>query len=180
MGRAAAAGRGAGGARRWLPWLGLCFWAAGAAAARGKRGAERAAEPGGGRGGRDRWYPHLWPWLSKLRPAPPRARGAQGLALGWRTSEGTTVCLPPQVCDQLQSYRLLGPQGPYPALILFARSLFRALPNCCRLESPFLFTPISFSRVHSTSFRSEPVLGWAPRGVSESSWGEGTGYWETR
>ncbi|XP_070316006.1 netrin receptor UNC5D isoform X5 [Odocoileus virginianus] len=35
MGRAAAAGRGAGGARRWLPWLGLCFWAAGAAAARG-------------------------------------------------------------------------------------------------------------------------------------------------
>lgn len=25
------------GARRWLPWLGLCFWAAGAAAARGKR-----------------------------------------------------------------------------------------------------------------------------------------------
>ncbi|XP_027385649.1 netrin receptor UNC5D isoform X3 [Bos indicus x Bos taurus] len=35
MGRAAAAGRGAGGARQWLPWLGLCFWAAGAAAARG-------------------------------------------------------------------------------------------------------------------------------------------------
>ncbi|XP_038308529.1 netrin receptor UNC5D isoform X4 [Canis lupus baileyi] len=35
MGRAAAAGGGAGGARRWLPWLGLCFWAAGAAAARG-------------------------------------------------------------------------------------------------------------------------------------------------
>ncbi|XP_055423086.1 uncharacterized protein LOC129643032 isoform X2 [Bubalus kerabau] len=34
MGRAAAAGRGAGGARQWLPWLGLCFWAAGAAAAR--------------------------------------------------------------------------------------------------------------------------------------------------
>ncbi|XP_036313061.2 netrin receptor UNC5D isoform X5 [Pipistrellus kuhlii] len=44
MGRAAAAGEGAGGARRglpwlqwlpWLPWLGMCFWAAGAAAARG-------------------------------------------------------------------------------------------------------------------------------------------------
>ncbi|XP_034503427.1 netrin receptor UNC5D isoform X11 [Ailuropoda melanoleuca] len=33
MGRAAAAGGGAGGARVWLPWLGLCFWAAGAAAA---------------------------------------------------------------------------------------------------------------------------------------------------
>lgn len=32
----AAAGGGCG-ARRWLPWLGLCFWAAGAAAARGKR-----------------------------------------------------------------------------------------------------------------------------------------------
>ncbi|XP_020931794.1 netrin receptor UNC5D isoform X11 [Sus scrofa] len=35
MGRAAAAGGGAGGARRWLSWLGLCFWTAGAAAARG-------------------------------------------------------------------------------------------------------------------------------------------------
>ncbi|XP_059941976.1 netrin receptor UNC5D isoform X2 [Mesoplodon densirostris] len=35
MGRAAAARRGAGGARRWLSWLELCFWAAGAAAARG-------------------------------------------------------------------------------------------------------------------------------------------------
>ncbi|XP_072619638.1 netrin receptor UNC5D isoform X8 [Vulpes vulpes] len=35
MGTAAAAGGGAGGARRWLPWLGLCFWAAGAAAGRG-------------------------------------------------------------------------------------------------------------------------------------------------
>ncbi|KAM4836805.1 netrin receptor UNC5D isoform 2-T2 [Thomomys bottae] len=34
MGTSAAAGDG-GGARRWLPWLGLCFWAAGAAAARG-------------------------------------------------------------------------------------------------------------------------------------------------
>ncbi|XP_029336754.1 netrin receptor UNC5D isoform X3 [Mus caroli] len=28
------------GARRWLPWLGLCFWAAGAAAARGADGSE--------------------------------------------------------------------------------------------------------------------------------------------
>ncbi|XP_054556847.1 netrin receptor UNC5D isoform X11 [Talpa occidentalis] len=35
MGRAAAAGGRAGGARGWLPWLGLCLWAAGAAAARG-------------------------------------------------------------------------------------------------------------------------------------------------
>ncbi|XP_077887319.1 netrin receptor UNC5D isoform X8 [Ictidomys tridecemlineatus] len=34
MGRASAA-VGGGGARRWLSWLGLCFWAAGAAAARG-------------------------------------------------------------------------------------------------------------------------------------------------
>ncbi|XP_031295988.1 netrin receptor UNC5D isoform X7 [Camelus dromedarius] len=33
MGTAAAAGEGAGRALRWLPWLGLCFWAAGAAAA---------------------------------------------------------------------------------------------------------------------------------------------------
>ncbi|XP_051689958.1 netrin receptor UNC5D isoform X7 [Oryctolagus cuniculus] len=35
MGRSAAAGGGGAGARRWLQWLGLCFWAAGAAAARG-------------------------------------------------------------------------------------------------------------------------------------------------
>ncbi|XP_060038778.1 netrin receptor UNC5D isoform X5 [Erinaceus europaeus] len=40
MGRAAAAEGGAGGARRWLPWLGLCFWAAGAAAARGNDNGE--------------------------------------------------------------------------------------------------------------------------------------------
>ncbi|XP_077000272.1 netrin receptor UNC5D isoform X5 [Tamandua tetradactyla] len=40
MGRAAAAGGGGGGARRWLPWLGFCFWAAGAAAARGTNNGE--------------------------------------------------------------------------------------------------------------------------------------------
>ncbi|XP_066236416.1 netrin receptor UNC5D isoform X5 [Saccopteryx leptura] len=44
MGRAAAAGGGAGGARRWLPWLGLCFWAAGAAAARGTDSGEALPE----------------------------------------------------------------------------------------------------------------------------------------
>ncbi|XP_008977563.1 netrin receptor UNC5D isoform X10 [Callithrix jacchus] len=40
MGRAAAPGGGGGGAPRWLPWLGLCFWAAGAAAARGTDNSE--------------------------------------------------------------------------------------------------------------------------------------------
>ncbi|XP_062069070.1 netrin receptor UNC5D isoform X2 [Lepus europaeus] len=35
MGRSAVAGGGGAGARQWLQWLGLCFWAAGAAAARG-------------------------------------------------------------------------------------------------------------------------------------------------
>ncbi|XP_057159414.1 netrin receptor UNC5D isoform X2 [Ursus arctos] len=44
MGRAAAAGGGAGGARVWLPWLGLCFWAAGAAAARGTDNGEALPE----------------------------------------------------------------------------------------------------------------------------------------
>ncbi|KAM8784761.1 netrin receptor UNC5D isoform 3-T3 [Rhynchonycteris naso] len=44
MGRAAAAGGGAGGARRWLAWLGLCFWAAGAAAARGTDSGETLPE----------------------------------------------------------------------------------------------------------------------------------------
>ncbi|XP_058381174.1 netrin receptor UNC5D isoform X2 [Diceros bicornis minor] len=44
MGRAAAAGGGAGAARRWLPWLGLCFWAAGAAAARGTDNGEALPE----------------------------------------------------------------------------------------------------------------------------------------
>nr|XP_048312475.1 netrin receptor UNC5D isoform X4 [Myodes glareolus] len=39
MGTAAAGGGGCG-ARRWLPWLGLCFWAAGAAAARGADNSE--------------------------------------------------------------------------------------------------------------------------------------------
>ena len=59
MGRAAAAGRGAGGARRWLPWLGLCFWAAGAAAARGTRGAQRAG----------------WGWDGGRRPIGTRTDG---------------------------------------------------------------------------------------------------------
>ncbi|XP_074239980.1 netrin receptor UNC5D isoform X6 [Saimiri boliviensis] len=40
MGRAAAPGGGSGGASLWLPWLGLCFWAAGAAAARGTDNSE--------------------------------------------------------------------------------------------------------------------------------------------
>ncbi|XP_053772793.1 netrin receptor UNC5D isoform X2 [Desmodus rotundus] len=39
MGRATAASGGAQGACRWLPWLGICFWAAGAAAA-AARGAD--------------------------------------------------------------------------------------------------------------------------------------------
>ncbi|XP_017717763.1 PREDICTED: netrin receptor UNC5D isoform X3 [Rhinopithecus bieti] len=44
MGRAAATGGGGRGARRWLPWLGLCFWAAGAAAARGTDNGEALPE----------------------------------------------------------------------------------------------------------------------------------------
>nr|XP_045254074.1 netrin receptor UNC5D isoform X6 [Macaca fascicularis] len=44
MGRAAATGGGCRGARRWLPWLGLCFWAAGAAAARGTDNGEALPE----------------------------------------------------------------------------------------------------------------------------------------
>lgn len=107
MGRAAAAGGGAGGARVWLPWLGLCFWAAGAAAARGKRRAERAAGPGERRGGDGEtgWDAHPWRWLPKLRAAPLRARTPQG---GNRAEDlGGDHCLPPQVCYQPQSYRLL-------------------------------------------------------------------------
>lgn len=37
------------GARWWLPWLGLCFWAAGAAAARGKRWVDSGARGSGQR-----------------------------------------------------------------------------------------------------------------------------------
>ncbi|XP_011900909.1 PREDICTED: netrin receptor UNC5D isoform X6 [Cercocebus atys] len=44
MGRAAATGGGCRGARRWFPWLGLCFWAAGAAAARGTDNGEALPE----------------------------------------------------------------------------------------------------------------------------------------
>uniref|UniRef100_A0A2K5IB18 Netrin receptor UNC5 n=1 Tax=Colobus angolensis palliatus TaxID=336983 RepID=A0A2K5IB18_COLAP len=44
MGRTAATGGGGRGARRWLPWLGLCFWAAGAAAARGTDNGEALPE----------------------------------------------------------------------------------------------------------------------------------------
>ncbi|XP_024905772.1 netrin receptor UNC5D isoform X3 [Pteropus alecto] len=44
MARAAVAGGGAGGAHWWLPWLGLCFWATGAAAARGTDNGEALPE----------------------------------------------------------------------------------------------------------------------------------------
>ncbi|XP_023394194.1 netrin receptor UNC5D isoform X3 [Pteropus vampyrus] len=44
MARAAVAGGGAGGAHWWLPWLGLCFWATGAAAARGTDNGETLPE----------------------------------------------------------------------------------------------------------------------------------------
>uniref|UniRef100_A0A2K6F8V1 Netrin receptor UNC5 n=1 Tax=Propithecus coquereli TaxID=379532 RepID=A0A2K6F8V1_PROCO len=44
MGTAAAAGGGGGGTRRWLRWLGLCLWAAGAAAARGTDNGEALPE----------------------------------------------------------------------------------------------------------------------------------------
>uniref|UniRef100_A0A8C9IEQ0 Netrin receptor UNC5 n=1 Tax=Piliocolobus tephrosceles TaxID=591936 RepID=A0A8C9IEQ0_9PRIM len=44
MGRAAPTGGDGRGARRWLPWLGLCFWAAGAAAARGADNGEALPE----------------------------------------------------------------------------------------------------------------------------------------
>ncbi|XP_069341359.1 netrin receptor UNC5D isoform X2 [Eulemur rufifrons] len=44
MGTAVAAGGGGGGARRWIQWLGLCLWAAGAAAARGTDNGEALPE----------------------------------------------------------------------------------------------------------------------------------------
>lgn len=44
----AAAGGGYGGCG-WLPWLGLCFWAAGAAAARGKHWVDGGAKGSGPR-----------------------------------------------------------------------------------------------------------------------------------
>ncbi|XP_073910755.1 netrin receptor UNC5D isoform X6 [Castor canadensis] len=44
MGTTAAAGGGGGPARWWLSWLGLCFWAAGAAAARGTDNGEALPE----------------------------------------------------------------------------------------------------------------------------------------
>lgn len=76
------------GARRWLPWLGLFFWAAGAAAARGKRWVDSGA-----RGERDshlrRGFPKLF-WLLSARVARlsgNRVRGAPG-----------DHCLSTQVC----------------------------------------------------------------------------------
>lgn len=134
MGRAAAAGEGAGGARRWLPWLGLCFWAAGAAAARGKRWAERAAGLGARRegAGQTERDPHLPRWLPKLSPAPLRAPSPAGWESGGGPQRGPllpTPSLRPGVILQVAV------TGPLP-LTLPARSISQALPNCCRLEYP--------------------------------------------
>lgn len=136
MGRAATASGGAEAARWWLPWLGLCFCAAGAAAAaaRGKRWAKQAAGLGARRGGSRKTERdlHLWHWLPKLSPAPLRTEPQ----LGGNPAEDLRGdhCLPPQVC-----YRLI-PTGCYdgdptfnsPCLLHF----LQALPNCCRLEYP--------------------------------------------
>lgn len=96
------------GARRWLPWLGLCFWAAGAAAARGKRWVD-----GGARGERteEERDSHLWRELSKLC----LLLSARGARLGGNRVEelqGTTVfqskfaiCSNPTGCSDW---------GPYP------------------------------------------------------------------
>lgn len=98
----AAAGGGCG-ARRWLPWLGLCFWAAGAAAARGKlpvdggvRAEKRTEEE------RD---PHLRRGLPKLCLLLSRVRSATR----WKPGGGAPGdhCLAIQVCYLPQSYRLL-------------------------------------------------------------------------
>lgn len=163
MGRAAAAGEGAGGARRWLPWLGLCFWAAGAAAARGKRWAERAAGLGARRegAGQTERDPHLPRWLPKLSPAPLRAPSPAGWESGGGPQRGPllpTPSLRPGVILQVAV------TGPLP-LTLPARSISQALPNCCRLEYP----------VFSTSFQSEIAPGWAPIVVPKSSWEAGSG-----
>lgn len=108
MRRAAAARGDAGGARRWLPWLGLCFWAAGAAAARGKRGVEREAEPGARRPSGTRTYGVGFPSCALHLSARSAQRG------GTRAEDlRGDHCLPPQVRDQPQPYRLLGP-GPLP------------------------------------------------------------------
>lgn len=81
------------GARRWLPWLGLCFWAAGAAAARGKRWVHSGARGERTEEERDshlrRGLPKLC-WLLSARLARlggNRVRGAPG-----------DHCLSTQVC----------------------------------------------------------------------------------
>lgn len=93
----------AGGSRGW----GFASGRRGAAAARGKRWAERAAGPGERRGdnGETQRDPRPWRWLPKLRAAPLRTRTPQGG--NWAEDLGGDRCLPPQVCDQPQSYRLL-------------------------------------------------------------------------
>lgn len=81
------------GARRWLSWLGLCFWAAGAAAARGKRwvdgGAWRGADGGGAGLSPSAWASQVV--LGSLRAQSPTRWEPRRGALG-------DHCLSTQVC----------------------------------------------------------------------------------
>lgn len=96
----AAAGGGCG-ARRWLPWLGLCFWAAGAAAARGKRWVDGGAQRSGPRRSGTRTFGVGRPSCACFSPRAERdSVGTGGGAPG-------DHCLPIQVCYLPQSYRLL-------------------------------------------------------------------------
>lgn len=83
MGTAAAGGGGCG-ARRWLPWLGLCFWAAGAAAARGKRWVDRGAQRSGRRRSGTRTFGVGFPSCACFSPRAER----DSVGTGWRSSRG--------------------------------------------------------------------------------------------
>lgn len=168
MGGAAAAGRGAGRARRWLPWLGLCFWAAGAAAARGKRGAERAAEPGGDRGGTRPIGPSPMALAFQVAPCTsPRARSARG---GPRVEDlRGDHCLSPT--PSLRSAAILQVVGTAGALRCLdsLRSLpFLSPPQLLQTGVPSsLYSSLVLSSpLHFLPKRTRSRVG-APRGVRE-------------
>ena len=125
------------------------------------------------RGRGDRAGPAPMALASQVAPCTSPRAERSGVGLGRRTSEGTTVSHPKFAISR--SPTGCWDRGPYPSFPLVAFAAFSEPSPVPADRSPHLSTPVSLPPVLFTSFRGEIVHGWAPVGVSESSWGGAPG-----
>lgn len=116
-----------------------------------------------GRGGRA--GPAPMALVSQVAPCTSPRAERSGVGLGRRTSEGTTVSHPKFAISR--SPTGCWDRAPYPSFPLVVCCIFRALPNCCRLESPPLHSNLAPpSPLYFLPWRDRSRLG-ARRGVRE-------------